>query len=381
LCRVSLTLRCQAFHPSTFKNREKVWMKEQEKKREEEAVKELKAQLEEERQRDEMQRMYTGSVHGKTAGAKQATGIEWMYSAPLPASSKDDYLVGKKFEEDKPDLKEELGKTGLERAVAAGRSAADEWSRTQNDPLLAIKMQEKNALEAIKNNPVKMARLKAALGMAGDKDEDEKKRKKKKEKKREKKERKEKKAKKERKRSRSRSRSKESSKRRRSRSRSRSWSRSRSRSREKRRHRRSLSPPVVVAKKEPLVVPAGYGLQFPGGRPPSPARERPDEAAPAKPSDKAKARPRHVAGKLTEEERAARLEAMLVDAVAVERDRGKRVLTAEEEERKEEAERAAISAEPATFIRDLNRKVFTEEESRLGDRMAATRHTRSRNVD
>ncbi len=131
------------------------------------------------------------------------------------------------------------------------------------------------------------------------------------------------------------------------------------------------------------MVPAGYGLQFPGGKPPSLVRAKPEEQQQQQPlqhQDKAKPRAKHVSAKLTEEERAARLEAMRQDAVAVAKDRGKRVLTAEEEERKEEAERAAISAEPATFIRDLNRKVFTEEETRLGDRMAATRHTRSRNA-
>ncbi len=363
----------QAFHPNTFKNREKVFLKEQEKKREEEALQELKAQMEEERQRDEMQRMYTGTVAGKSAGAKQATGIEWMYSAPLPAHTKADYLAGQKFEEDKPDLRDELSKTGLERAAATGRSAADEWSRTQNDPLLAIKMQEKSALEAIRNNPVKMARLKAALGLGNDEEE-----KKRKEKKKKKKERKEKKEKKKERKERSRSRSRDTKRRRRSRSRSRSRSRDRRRRRSRSRSSSPSQAKAVEEKREELVIPAGYGLLFPGGKPPSPVRVKQEPPKEAKPADKFPRR-RHQTTNMTEEERAARLQQMQLDAEAVGKDRGKRVLTAEEEERREEAQRAAISGEPAAFIRDLNRKVFTEEETRLADRMATTRHTRSRN--
>ena len=95
-------LNKKAFHPGTGQNREKVWLREQEVKREKEQMDELRAQLEEERKQAEMNQLYTGSVHGKAA--KKSTGTEWMYSQPMQGGSKDDYLMGKKYEEDKPDL-------------------------------------------------------------------------------------------------------------------------------------------------------------------------------------------------------------------------------------------------------------------------------------
>ncbi len=47
----------------------------------------------------------------------------------------------------------------------------------------------------------------------------------------------------------------------------------------------------------------------------------------------------------------------------------------------EELERVAKTAtDSATFIRDLNRKVFTEDEGNLGERLQSVRHTISRNA-
>jgi hypothetical protein len=337
-----------------------------------------------------------------------------MYQAPLQSASKDDYLLGKEYKEDQPDLQSELNKTGIEKGLAAQRSAADDWTRTHNDPLLEMKQKEKNALEAIQSNPVKMARLKAALGIVEEKKEKNKKKKKKKDEKKRKKE------KKERSRSRSRSRSprrhrrrydsdeddSRRSRRERSRSRSRErqrrrqreYSRSRSNSRDRgdrrRGRRRSRSrerrrSPSPVVKKEELVVPVGYGLVFPGGKkPPSPQRERGGISSGSKEKEKEEeevkvkkergAEPRKKAKKMTAEEKNALLAQMTQDASIVQKDRGQRVEQAAEAEQQEEG---AIKSDQAQFITELNRKVFMENESTLGDRMNATRHTRQRGPD
>lgn len=321
--------------------------------------------MEEERKREELQRLYTGSSHGKAGNAKNSSGLEWMYSAPIQSqeSQKDAYLMGKKYEEDKPDLREELGKTGLEVASAAGRPATDDWARTRNDPMLAMKMHEKNMLEAIAENPLKMARLKEALGIKKDKKKSKKK--------------KEKKKGKEKKRSRSRSRSPSNKKpkkdRKRSRSRSRSSSRSRSRSPKK--------------KEQPLlVVPAGYGLQFPGGKPPPPPRAAvavttPASTTSATTTNDAKPGQRKSGARLTAEEKAERLRQMTEDAAAVEASRSKRVSTATLEEQKEEEQMQGRSEDKAKFIRDLNKQVFVEGESNLSERIQSVRHTIARSAN
>lgn len=324
----------KGFHPGTFKNQERVQKREAEKKAEDERIKELQEQIEEERKREDLQRLYTGSVHGKNA--KAVSGLEWMYSAPMQTGA-DDYLMGKKYEEDKPDLQAELNKTGLEAASSAARPATDDWARSHNDPMLAIKLAEKQALDALTSNPVKMARLREALGI---KDKSKKRcassvgafvcgvfgvcvshhamrSKKKKDKK-----------------------DKKHKKRHRSRSRSRSGSRSRRRSRSpsakaRKRRSRSRSPDVAVKREQtaaPLVVPAGYGLQFPGGKPPpapTAATRAVGEGAVAVKVEPVVERPKHRrAQPLTEAERADRLRQMTLNAQVVEQSRAARVVSA-----------------------------------------------------
>ena len=377
---------------------------------------EFKRQLEEEREQEEMQRLYTGSKYGKEGGAKKSSGLEWMYSEPLQSGGKDEYLMGKKYEEDAPDLREELGKTGLEKAAMSQQvgSVSDDWARTHNDPLLQIKMQEKNAIEAIQNNPLKLARLKEALGI-----KDEKKDKKKKKKKKKKKEKKRSRSKsrnrsrsrsRERRKSRSRSRSRDKerrrkrsrsrSDRRRSRSRSRDRrrrSRSRSRSRDRRRRGRSRSRSRSRNKgkdrdtdrdrdrgeEKKIVPPPGYGLIFTGNRkPPSPLRASSPSREVKKEDSRKPVLQKKKKKHLSDEEKAELLRQMQQDGEEIAKARSTRVQkTAEEEELEKSEQRKANKGEQASFIRDLNKQAFVDSDSNLADRMNAVRHTRSRNTE
>lgn len=138
-----------------------------------------------------------------------------------------------------------------------------------------------------------------------------------------------------------------------------------------------------VEVKQEMVIPAGFGLQFPGGKPPAQHAADVEDRRVAvshnsNNNNKKKAPPpARRRAPLSEQEKTALLAQMTQDAQQVEQERGRRVQTAEEIEKKEEEERLGLTGETASFIRALNREKF-EEGGKLADRMQTTRHTRMR---
>ncbi|ORX57380.1 hypothetical protein DM01DRAFT_1225215 [Hesseltinella vesiculosa] len=88
----------KSWHPSTFKNQERLWKLEKKHAEEQSKIEQMKKELQEERQLLELQRLQ------EDAGArKRSDRLDWMYASapsangPRPGSNEmEDYLLGKK---------------------------------------------------------------------------------------------------------------------------------------------------------------------------------------------------------------------------------------------------------------------------------------------
>ncbi|KAI8375659.1 Pre-mRNA splicing factor-domain-containing protein [Choanephora cucurbitarum] len=159
----------KSWHPATFKNQERVWKEEQKRKEEDRKLDQLKKELAEERQLQDLQRMQ------EEAGTKKRSNkLDWMYASPnanLNGSANntmEDYLLGKKNVDDLLRAKQ---KEQVQAATAAeenrftlsnanANSERDIQSKIREDPLLMIKKREQMALKAIVENPLKLKELK-----------------------------------------------------------------------------------------------------------------------------------------------------------------------------------------------------------------------------
>ncbi len=86
----------KTWHPGTFKNQEKIWKLEQKVIDEKKKLEQLKKELQEERDREELDRLRTGKRK------KDNERLEWMYSQGITTTSetiaqeKEDFLLGRK---------------------------------------------------------------------------------------------------------------------------------------------------------------------------------------------------------------------------------------------------------------------------------------------
>jgi DNA-binding helix-hairpin-helix protein with protein kinase domain len=86
----------KSWHPGTLKNQEKVWKLKQKLIDEKNKLEQLKKELQEEKDREELERLRTGKRK------KEQDRLEWMYSQGISATSetiaqeKEDFLLGKK---------------------------------------------------------------------------------------------------------------------------------------------------------------------------------------------------------------------------------------------------------------------------------------------
>ena len=142
----------KSWHTGSMQHMEKVWKAEQRKLEEDKKVEELRRQKEKERQMHEL-------LDAQTGGRKRVERLDWMYRGQAAAgTSTEEFLLGKEVkvkEEEKVDFTTPA--LFQEQAISATQ---DTWMKLQEDPLLSIKRQEKESLEYIRNNPMKMKMLK-----------------------------------------------------------------------------------------------------------------------------------------------------------------------------------------------------------------------------
>ncbi len=185
----------KSWHTGGSKQREAVWKREQEHAREEAKLKELQKQIAEEKEQDALKQLAENNRHQK----KTQERLEFMYNTPLASveaggagaaggasasaleeEERKKFLLGEK----KADLSgvKETQVSQCDRVAGASgaggaflpsaysentaQSRNEVWSRMQNDPLLAIKRQQQNALKKIRSNPVHMQSIRQEVRAA-----------------------------------------------------------------------------------------------------------------------------------------------------------------------------------------------------------------------
>lgn len=173
----------KSWHTGTIKNMAAVWEAEQKAAAEKKRIEELQKELQRERSRKDI-------MDAATRGSKAQERVDWMYQTPMSAQvSSEEYLTGKAVDTKEEDIAA-ASTLGLFQAKSANPTQ-EAWNKVMEDPLFAIQKREKESLDSIKSNPVKMKRIREKLlSLDKGKGKHKKERKKEKREKRERKERK-----------------------------------------------------------------------------------------------------------------------------------------------------------------------------------------------
>jgi len=137
---------------------EDVWKREQQAELEKRRLEEMKKEIEEERKQNEIKREAIAAGHV----IEKVERLEFMYKgrvgeAAVPAP--DEKLIGKKRFDLPVDEGHNLREQAEERQVEA-MAKNEAWNKLNADPLLVMKQRELSARQYVTNNPVRMAQLK-----------------------------------------------------------------------------------------------------------------------------------------------------------------------------------------------------------------------------
>ncbi|XP_074558952.1 uncharacterized protein LOC141814897 [Curcuma longa] len=167
-------LNKKGWHTGSLRNIENVWKAEQKHEAEQRKLEELRKQIQDEREKDELRHLSEQGgfaprqerldflyESGLAVGKGNSDGFKALQAPPAVASSASTAdassskagVLGALFE-DKP------------------QSANDAWRKLHTDPLLLIRQREQDALARIKNNPIKMAMIKKSAEAEKDKKHD-----------------------------------------------------------------------------------------------------------------------------------------------------------------------------------------------------------------
>jgi len=158
----------KSWHPLLMKNQERVWLEEKKALEERKKLDQLKKEKEEERQLQELQRMQE-----EQTGRKRAEKLEWMYATPATGSGAnsndlEDYLLGKK-RVDKLLVGDENQALGASHknfiAIQHANTIRDTAAKVREDPLFMIKQQEQAALQALRENPLRLKEMQERNGL------------------------------------------------------------------------------------------------------------------------------------------------------------------------------------------------------------------------
>jgi len=154
----------KSWHPVLMSNQKKVWAEENKALEERKKTEQVLRERAEERQIQELQMLQEAA-----GGKKRVDRVDWMYSGPSNGQAgtteeMEGYLLGKRRLDGlvKRDPTEALKKNGAPDAAMAAQgvsTARDTAIKVKNDPMLAIKMQEQAAYEAMMSDPTKRRQL------------------------------------------------------------------------------------------------------------------------------------------------------------------------------------------------------------------------------
>ncbi|GJQ08386.1 hypothetical protein GpartN1_g177.t1 [Galdieria partita] len=168
-------LNKKSWHTATLKNNEKVWLAEKKAEEEKKRIEELKKQLEDERHFQELRRLQVESGQLDPSVLKQQERVEWLYEWGKEKDEEEQYLLGKKSadtllsqkgkEEEESRLQSLAQGNRSQLGSTLGLNRLDMEAKLREDPLMEIKRKEMEAIQAIRNNPVKMEKLRRSLSL------------------------------------------------------------------------------------------------------------------------------------------------------------------------------------------------------------------------
>jgi hypothetical protein len=147
----------KSWHVGTMQHKEKVWIAERSAKQEMMKAEELKRELEEEREIESLKRN-----HETLTGVKKKERVEFLYRQPIAAGpSEEDYLLGARWKAPKEenDLNKLKGKPGSLWLDSPRNMRLDKMAKIKDDPLFAIKKEEQNKIQRLKDNPIQMGTI------------------------------------------------------------------------------------------------------------------------------------------------------------------------------------------------------------------------------
>ncbi|KAH8352493.1 hypothetical protein KR084_004502, partial [Drosophila pseudotakahashii] len=172
----------KSWHPHTMKNQERVWKAEEQAKMEERKLEDLRKEINEERDREELRRL--GESSGVLSGSGGAAGeakLEWMYKNSTELINREEYLLGRKIDKSFETLqaeehRQEQSTVGLKQSInhvehdcvpfsirtyrnLQSTEQVDMQRKTLEDPLMLIKQREMESRRKLLENPVKLKEI------------------------------------------------------------------------------------------------------------------------------------------------------------------------------------------------------------------------------
>lgn len=170
-------LNKKGWHTGSLRNIENVWKAEQKHEAEERKLEELKKQIQDERQRAEYR-----LIQEQAGLVPKQERLDFLYDSGLSVGKGSNSGGFKELELDtKPsDAQASTSGASAKEQQSSGlgalfeekpQSANDSWRKLHSDPLLLIRKREQEALARVKNNPVQMAMIRKSVEAAKHKDE------------------------------------------------------------------------------------------------------------------------------------------------------------------------------------------------------------------
>uniref|UniRef100_A0A182RVR9 Cir_N domain-containing protein n=1 Tax=Anopheles funestus TaxID=62324 RepID=A0A182RVR9_ANOFN len=168
----------KSWHPNTMKNQERVWKAEQQEAAEKRRLTELRREIDEERNREELKSI--GQKSGILPNDDGDKKLEWMYRGPSQLVNREEYLLGRTIDKTFEDLDAQEKASNSTFGVAQPKNhvehecipfsirqhkdvlsndQVDLTRKLMEDPLMLIKQKEMESRQKILQNPVKLKEL------------------------------------------------------------------------------------------------------------------------------------------------------------------------------------------------------------------------------
>ncbi|XP_030561843.1 pre-mRNA-splicing factor CWC25 homolog [Drosophila novamexicana] len=169
----------KSWHPHTMKNQERVWKAEQAKQEEQRKLDDLRKEINEERDREELRRIGENSGVLSSSGGGEAK-LEWMYKNSAELINREEYLLGRKidksFEQLQAEERRQESTLGVKQSInhvehecvpfsireyrnLQSTEQVDMQRKTMEDPLMLIKQREMESRRKLLENPVRLKEI------------------------------------------------------------------------------------------------------------------------------------------------------------------------------------------------------------------------------